>query len=77
VRGLGKEVAIRATVLDRHELWAELERVRRDVATLRHRLDGREVIENVDLLPILTARLEAAEAEEHDLLARLAGIEQT
>jgi hypothetical protein len=51
------------------ELWAELERCRRDVATLRHRLP---LIENPDFVDGFRARLERAEAEEQDLLRQLA-----
>jgi hypothetical protein len=52
-----------------HELYAELERVRRVVATLRHRLP---LIENPDFVDGLRAQLGRAEAEERDLLQQLA-----
>jgi hypothetical protein len=56
-----------------HELYAELERCRRDIATLRHRLP---LLENPDFVDGLRARLERAEAEERDLLQQLAELEK-
>jgi hypothetical protein len=49
-------------------VWADLERVRRDVATARHYLE----FANPDTVVAWRERLERAEAEERDLLQQLA-----
>ena len=48
-------------------VWAELERVRRDVATTRHYLE----FANPDTVAALRERLEHAEAREQELLRQL------
>jgi hypothetical protein len=50
------------------ETYADLERVRREITTLRHRM---EFEENPDLLDPTQQRLEALEAEEHELVRQL------
>jgi hypothetical protein len=49
-------------------VWAELERVRRDVATARHYLE----FANPDTVAAWRERLEHAEAREQELLQQLA-----
>jgi hypothetical protein len=51
-----------------HDLYAELERVRRDLATARHMLE----FAHPDAVQAWRERLEQAEAEEQDLLQQLA-----
>jgi hypothetical protein len=58
---------------DRHELWAELESVRRDINTLRYQIPG---LQNPDHVDGYQARLSRAEKKEHELLEQLGGVEQ-
>ena len=53
------------------ELYAELERARRDLATARHMLE----FAHPDAVSAWRERLEQAEAEEQDILAKLEGLE--
>jgi hypothetical protein len=55
------------------ELWADLEACRREVATSRHMLE----FANPDVVAAWRERLERAEAEEQDLLAQIAQLNQT
>jgi hypothetical protein len=55
--------------MNAQETYAELERVRRDIATTRHRL---ETLDDQDRRPGAKARLQAFEDEERDLLQQLA-----
>jgi len=57
--------AVLSASKDVHELWAELEAVRRDVKTLENQL-GPQFVN-------LYSRLEAARAREAELLQELAG----
>ena len=52
---------------DVRETWAELERVRRDIATAHHHLESALP----DTVVAWHERLEHAEAKEQDLLAQL------
>jgi hypothetical protein len=56
-----------------HELYAELERVRRDVTTARYELT---ILVNPDHVAARRLRLEQAEAEEQDILAELERLEK-
>jgi hypothetical protein len=53
--------------VDVHEVYAELEACRRDVATARYELQ----FASPDTVVALRERLEQAEAEEQNILARL------
>jgi hypothetical protein len=55
--------------MNSHELYAELERVRRDISTLRYRMS---IEADPDWLGSAGERLEASEAAEQELVRRLA-----
>jgi hypothetical protein len=55
--------------MNSHELYAELERVRREMSTLQHRM---LTIENPDWLDPARLRLQAFEDEARDLVRQLA-----